>query len=43
MQCHIEGYGHPFKVDQNIYVGGAIVYVHKNVPQKLIVMHNSSI
>ena len=40
MQCRIEGYSRPFRLNQNTYVGGAIVYVRKNVPQKLIVMYN---
>ena len=42
MQFHFEGYS-IYRLDQNAYKGGNLVYMGEDIPSKLIPMQSSSI
>ena len=42
MQFNIEGY-YTFKLDQNEYGGGMLLYMREDIPSKLIPRKNSTI
>ena len=41
-QFVIEGYSKPYRLDRNIYGGGLIIYVKKDIPSKQLIQHKFS-